>query len=134
MTLGATTTLTPDEARKAARDVLASVQLGADPAGDRRKGREMPTVAELLNQYLTEEVGPKRKPRTAELYRYYARNLVVPALGPIKAPALTKADVARLHRKLGKDRPITANRLLALLSSLYGFAAGGGPGAVPFDG
>ena len=128
MTLGATTTLTPDEARKAARDVLASVQLGADPAGDRRKGREMPTVAELLNQYLTEEVGPKRKPRTAELYRYYARNLVVPALGPIKAPALTKADVARLHRKLGKDRPITANRVLALLSSLYGFAASHVPG------
>jgi integrase len=128
MTLGGVTTLTPDEARKAARDVLASVQLGADPAGDRRKGREMPTVAELLNQYLTEEVGPKRKPRTAELYRYYARNLVVPELGPIKAPALTKAEVARLHRKLGKDRPITANRVLALVSSLYGFAASHVPG------
>src|SRR5215208_486694 len=88
MTLGPTTTLTPDEARKAARNVLAAVQLGADPARERRKGRETPTVAQLLEQYLTEEVKPKRKPRTAELYRYYARNLIVPNLGPIKAPAL----------------------------------------------
>jgi hypothetical protein len=118
MTLGATTTLTPEEARKAARDVLAAVQLGADPAGARRKGRETPTVAELLEQYLTEEIEPKRKARTAELYRYYARNLILPNLGPIKAPALTKADVARLHRKIGKEHPITANRVLALVSSL----------------
>src|SRR5829696_9675226 len=65
MTLGATTTLTPEEARKAARDVLASVQLGADPAGDRRKGRETPTVAALLQQFLSEEIEPKRKPRTS---------------------------------------------------------------------
>ena len=128
MTLGATTTLTPDEARKAARDVLASVQLGADPAGERRKGRETPTVAELLEQYLTEEIEPKRKARTAELYRYYVRNLIVPNLGPIKAPALTKADVARLHRKIGKEHPITANRVLSLVSSLYGFAASHVPG------
>jgi integrase len=128
MTLGATTTLTPEEARKAARDVLAAVQLGADPAGARRKGRETPTVAELLEQYLTEEIEPKRKARTAELYRYYARNLIVPNLGPIKAPALTKADAARLHRKIGKEHPITANRVLSLVSSLYGFAASHVPG------
>ena len=128
MTLGPTTTLTPDEARKAARNVLAAVQLGADPARERRKGRETPTVAQLLEQYFTEEVKPKRKPRTAELYRYYARNLIVPNLGPIKAPALTKADVARLHRKIGKQHPITANRVLALVSSLYGFAASHVPG------
>src|SRR5215204_3773565 len=55
MTLGSTGTLTPDEARRLARDHLASVRLGADPASDRRQQRAMPTLAALIGRYLAEE-------------------------------------------------------------------------------
>ena len=123
MTLGETTKLTADEARNAARDVLATVRLGGDPAGERRKSREMPTLAQLLEQFLADEVEPKRKRTTASTYRHYVRNIIVPAIGTTKANALTKADVNRLHRKVGREHPTTANRVLAVLSSAYGFGA-----------
>jgi integrase len=121
MTLGATTTLTPDEARKAARDVLASVQLGADPAGDRRKGRETPTVARLLDTFLEDEAGPKLKASTVGVYTHYARNLIGPEIGTMKANAVTMADVSRLHRKIGRKHRTSANRVLALVSSAYSY-------------
>ena len=117
MTLGETTKLTADEARNAARDVLATVRLGGDPAGERRKSREMPTVAQLLEQFLADEVEPKRKRTTASTYRHYVRNIIVPAIGTTKADALTKADVNRLHPKIGREHPTTANRVLAVLST-----------------
>jgi integrase len=123
MTLGPTTTLTADEARNAARDVLASVRLGGDPAGDLRKVRTMPTVAQLLERFLTEEVQPNRKPTTASTYRHYVKNIIIPEIGGTKADALTKADVNRLHRKVGAKHPTTANRVLAVLSSAYSFGA-----------
>ena len=119
MTLGETTKLTADEARNAARDVLATVRLGGDPAGERRKSRKMPTVAQLLEQFLADEVEPKRKRTTASTYRHYVRNIIVPAIGTTKADALAKADVNRLHRKVGREHPTTANRVLAVLLRAY---------------
>lgn len=126
MALGSTSTLTPDEARRAARDILASVRLGSDPAGDRSKGRKSLTVGQMLDQFLEEEVRPKRKPSTASVYAQYIKNILKPEIGTLKANAVTKADVARLHRKIGKTRPTTANRVVAVLSSAYSFAGSHG--------
>ena len=99
MTLGQTTKLTADEARNAARNVLATVRLGADPAGERRKRRETPTVAHSSNSSWPKRLSPSESRRRPVVFRYYARNFIVPKIGPIKADALTEADVNRLHRK-----------------------------------
>src|SRR5882724_2519476 len=40
MTLGSVATLSSEKARNGARDILASVRLGADPAADLARGRE----------------------------------------------------------------------------------------------
>src|SRR5215207_3535271 len=85
VTLGSTRTLTPDQARQRARDELARVRLGADPAADRKAKRAAPTVAQMLEQFLSEEIGPKRKASTASLYRHYALNIIGPAIGSIRA-------------------------------------------------
>jgi hypothetical protein len=45
--LGSAGTLTPDQARKAARDVLARVALGEDPAASRSAARQMPTFRDF---------------------------------------------------------------------------------------
>jgi integrase len=45
----------------------------------------------------------------------------IPALANRKAEAVTRAEVARLHDQL-KDKPYQANRLLAVIGSLYTFA------------
>src|SRR5271167_3349504 len=43
--------MTPDEARREARHLLADVARGGDPAGERREAREAPTVASLAARY-----------------------------------------------------------------------------------
>ena len=52
MVLGAATTLSPDEARIAARSILARVALGEDPAAVRERAREIPSFREFAERYL----------------------------------------------------------------------------------
>jgi Arm DNA-binding domain len=71
MVLGSTRALTPDQARSAARKVLAAVALGEDPAALRSREREMPTFSQFADRYLGEEAAAKLKPRSLVNYRIY---------------------------------------------------------------
>src|SRR5262249_31511148 len=64
MVLGSASTLTPDQARVAAREVLAAVALGEDPAALRSRARDMPTFRQFADRYLDEEASAKLKPST----------------------------------------------------------------------
>jgi integrase len=122
LTLGSAVTLTPDEARRAARLELAKVRLGDDPLKVRTDGRRAATVAEVARAYLSDHAHAKRKPRTAEHYRDIIERIVIPEIGTMKAESVTRADVARLHLKW-KHTHVQANRTLGIISGLYGFAA-----------
>jgi integrase len=123
MTLGQATTLNADEARKAARDILAAVRLGQDPARERTLNRETPMVREFVERYLAEEAEPKLKPGTVSNYRIYFRKHVTPEIGAVKINAVSSANVAKLHGKIGVAKPVTANRVVEAISSLYQYAA-----------
>src|SRR5271167_220895 len=69
VTLGKTSQLTPDQARKAAADMLAAVQLGADPAQEKAERRASVTVGELIDLFDARYVRPMLKPGTAVGYR-----------------------------------------------------------------
>jgi integrase len=47
----------------------------------------------------------------------------LPALGFRRAREITLADIAKLHRKIGAKAPVTANRVIALLSAVFSWAA-----------
>jgi integrase len=128
LTLGSVGTLTPDEARAVAKDALAKARLGADPARDKDLARKSLTLTALAERYLAEHVDAKRKPGTRRHYRHLLEEVAGPALGAMKADAVTRADIARLHGKM-KSKPFQANRLLAVLGAMYGFA--GKRGLVP---
>jgi integrase len=123
ITLAPVSVLTPDQARDAAGDVLANVRLGHEVVHDRAARRSSPTLAELAGRYMREEIRPIRKPRTADLYAMYFRVHILPALGQKRAREVTPTDIAKLHRKIGARAPVTANRLLALISALYSWAS-----------
>ena len=123
MVLGSTSAMTPDQAREAARKLLASVALGQDPARKRSSERAMPTFAEFAERYLTEEAEAKLKPRTVVNYRIYLRKHAAPLLGTRKLDALDSADVSKLHRKIGKTTPMTANRVVEFVGSVFRYAA-----------
>jgi hypothetical protein len=69
-----------------------------------------------------------RKPGTASLYGIQAslygihlRKHALPDLGSLAAESVTRALVAKLHVKIGKTNPVTANRVTATLSGMYAF-------------
>jgi integrase len=118
---------TLDQARAAARDMLATIRLGADPASDRRRRRGMPTFGEFADEMLIEAAKiAEARPREARLrpgsirnYRSLLKCHVGPAIGTTKIDAVTISDVQRLHRRLGSLKPTTANRCLEFIGSVY---------------
>ena len=110
------------QARARAKAVLCSVAHGHDPAGQKTTERGVPTIAELADRFMAEHVEPKRKAGTAGFYRDILYRLVKPAIGTTKADKLTRQQVGKLHSSLA-DTPFQANRVLAVVGSMYAFAA-----------
>jgi hypothetical protein len=128
MTLGRIEALPYNKARRAAEALYHRTRLGEDPAGARDEQRGAVTVATLVERYTGEEA-PTLKPKTAKLYAGYFRNHIVPTLGGKRARNVTFSDVAKMHRAIGANTQVAANRVVALLSSLYTWA--GKAGEIP---
>jgi hypothetical protein len=64
MKLGSAANTTPDQARKAARDVLARARLGNDPARNRQNRRQSLSFAQLAGSFLSEHFDVKRRSST----------------------------------------------------------------------
>jgi integrase len=111
-----TNEMAPEEARKIARDILAAVAKGEDPGATRL------TVKELAARFLTEHIEPKRKPATASNYALLLNVHVLPKLGSLRADKVATSDIAELHRSIGKKHKYEANRVVAVISSMYRFA------------
>jgi len=121
VTLGPVGKLTPDEARRLGKATLGSVAHGLDPAALKAAERRAATLKELADLFLSEHVEAKRKPATASHYRDILQRIVLPELGTRQGEKVTTADLARLHVRM-KQRPYQANRMLAVVGSLYAFA------------
>jgi integrase len=119
--------IAPESARTRAKAILARVATGHDPAGEKAFEREAITISGLADRFIA-EVERKRKPGTAIFYRHLLNKIIRPQLGAIKADKLTRAQVARLHGSL-MGTPFQANRVLAVIGSMYAFA--GRSGIVP---
>jgi hypothetical protein len=122
MTLGSATIITPDQARRAAREILSTARLGEDPTAARSRRRKTPKFREFIERYLEEEASAKLKHRTLANYKIYLLKHAAPRFGSASIDSVTPADVARLHRNIGKTRPVTANRVVEALGSVYRYA------------
>jgi integrase len=120
MTIGQYGALTVEQARKIAKQTLADVAKGADPALDRAAAKGAPTIGELGKEYL-DDVRSRRKPTTAREYARLWKKHVAPNMSSIRVAKAATADVSRLHRSL-KAKPYLANRVVALLGSFFTYA------------
>lgn len=127
-TIGAVGKITPERARARAKAILGAVAHGHDPASQKTTERGTPTLAELADRFMAEHVRAKRKAGTAEFYRDILDRIVKPTLGTTKSDKLTRLQVGRLHSSLA-ETPFQANRMLAVVGSMYAFA--GRAGIVP---
>jgi len=152
MTLGKFGVLTPDEARKMAKQTLAEVARGADPAARRAQDREAMTVRQLCRIYLEAAdkrliLGKGKRPKKAStLYidRGRIERHILPLLGSRRVRDLTTPDILRFMRdvttgktaddvKTGfRGRAIieggagTASRTVGLLGGILSFAVSEG--------
>ena len=55
LVLGCVGKLTPDQARTAAKEILAAVALGDDPAASRSRSRKMPIFRDFAERYVAEQ-------------------------------------------------------------------------------
>jgi hypothetical protein len=120
LSLGQYGALTVEQARRLAKERLAEVTSGADPAAIRNAAKVAPTVATLGLDFL-DDVRARRKPATAREYTRLWDKHVLPALATRRVADVEPADVARLHRSL-RPTPYGANRVLALLGSFFTYA------------
>ncbi|MGB6326089.1 MAG: Arm DNA-binding domain-containing protein [Methylocella sp.] len=116
-TLGHCGSMTVEQARKAALDALAHIRLGADPHAARMGQRAALAVSDLIDAFMAGHVGTKLKTGTGVGYKI-ALAKVCAVYGSTKAEALSRAQVAALHRSMAAT-PYQANRTLAAISSLY---------------
>jgi integrase len=121
LTLGSVSELTLDEARDLAAKHRLAVRDGGDPGSDRRARRNAPTVRELGADFL-DDVDARRKPKTAAGYRSQWKRYILPALGGRQVAAVTRADVAALHRRVSRTHKVTANRVSACLGAFFSYA------------
>lgn len=128
VTIGTVDDFTPEKARKLADDLRAKVKTGQDPQGAKTRDRQALTVEELVKLFLSAHVEAKRKPGTVGNYSDVLNRLVVPKFGKVKAKDLSRGDLTRLHIS-NKATPFQANRILAIVGSMYSYA--GKQGLVP---
>jgi integrase len=128
MVLGRHGVITPDEARTQAKAILGAVAAGQDPAKERSPANSEMSIAQLVELFISEHAKPKRKARTASDYEAVLKGYLVPRFGSRAVAQITAAEISQLHLSL-RDRPYQANRLVAVIASMYGFAAR--RGAVP---
>ena len=114
---------TPEEARQTAKTLLARVALGEDPMKDRLRERQSLTFSEFAERYLSDEAEPKLKLGTIANYRIAIRKHANPVIGRIKLEQISTSELSDLHQKIGAKKPMTANRVMECISSIYRYAA-----------
>ena len=120
MTLGTYGVVTLDEARKLARGHLAQVETaGADPLATREQEAQGETIADLCSAYLERYAKPHKKTWPEDERRINSR--ILPRWGKLKARALAKQDVDKLHITIGvkEGHKYEANRVADLISTMF---------------
>ncbi|MBX6746858.1 MAG: integrase arm-type DNA-binding domain-containing protein [Acetobacteraceae bacterium] len=103
LALGRVSTLTPEEARKLARERLTEVANGADPSAARHQLRNAMTVAELCDLYLQEAKG-RVKASTLAMDRSRIERHVKPLIGRRTVPSLTTDDIEQLQADIAAGK------------------------------
>ena len=112
------------EARDKALALRHAVQDGGDPVTERKRKREMLTLAGLAERFISKHAKPRL--RTWQKYESLLRVHVLPVVGERHAEEVTRAEFANLLDKVAERAPIAANRTQNTLSSLYGWAVSEG--------
>jgi len=124
-TIGEFPSWTADDARAEAKRLRQRITQGEDPATDKRKRREAPTVQDLLDRYIQDHLPKKASYGTwRERDERKMLDQIGDGLGRSRKVAdIHFADIEKLHRAITNGSgPIRANRVLAIASKAFSLA------------
>jgi integrase len=136
LTIGSVEKLTPIDARKAAKKVLAKVELGQDPQGAKQEQRRQAvhTLRSTAEAYIDAKA-PELRPSSLRVTRLYLTGAYFKSLHTTSITAISHPDVAaRISAIKRTNGGATARQARAALSSMYKWAMGEGlMGTHPFN-
>ena len=117
--LGRYGSVTADQARRNASEVIDRIRQGLEPVSRPEAGEA--TVTELAKRYLESHVRVNCRPSTVSATEQMLREYILPALGTLRLSEVDPARVGELHRRM-RDRPTQANRVVSVVSSMLRLA------------
>jgi integrase len=121
-------TVTLEDARRRAVGYWSQLEDGQDPGTVRAERRIVePTVAEIsadfiANMSMVDEKTGRTKRKSVDRMRQALDKYILPVIGERRMNDLSQGDAHRLHMSITRaGKGTTANRVLALLSSVWGF-------------
>jgi integrase len=128
MKIGTVEKISPDEARKAAKKLLARVELGDDPQSEKMAARAKAenTMRWIVEQYLETKKAVLR-PASFKVTRLYLTGPYFKPLHNLPATDIGLSDVAGCLSKIAKTSgTMTASRARAALSAMFTWSMGEG--------
>jgi integrase len=122
--LGVFPDMTVENARKEAETKLGLYARGDNPAAVKRAAKEEQTLDEYFKHFIEnkrKKNGALLSPKTKGEYKSQFAKYLAP-IAKKKISKVSNSDVKPLVRAIGKAHPVMANRVRALVSSIYGLA------------
>ncbi len=123
--LGVFTDMTVENARKEAETKLGLYATGDNPAAVKRAAKDEQTLDEYFKHFIVnkrKKNGALLSAKTKGEYKAQFAKYLAP-IAKKKISKVSVADVKPLVRAIGKTHPVMANRVRALISSIYGLAS-----------
>ena len=105
------------EARRRARDMLARIRAGGNPADDIKREKQTPTLRAFADEYLR-RCEPHWKPSGRRTMRIYLKARILPVFGRMPLDAIGPEDVSAWFDAASKDKPGAANRAFEILRAM----------------
>ncbi len=105
------------EARRRARELLARIRAGQNPAEDIQREKQTPTFRAFAEEYLR-RCDPLWKPSGRKTVRIYLKARILPAFGKMPLDRIGPEDVATWFDAASRDWPGAANRAFEILRAM----------------
>ncbi|MQA89769.1 MAG: DUF4102 domain-containing protein [Gemmatimonas sp.] len=119
MKLGAYPALSLSDARKRAREVLADVALGNDPAQAKREAKDQDVTFAALGREVLEAKAPRTRPKTQRDRQWIFESKLLPLWGKRPAASIGRREILRYIEDVAKETPVLARHVLELVNVVY---------------
>jgi integrase len=105
-------------AREEALQLRAGIHKGVDPLAEQARARSVLTLTDFSQVYLSRHAERNKRPYSLRDDKRYLKAIIGPRLGRLALDAVRRSDIESLRNAL-EDTPVQANRVLALLHTIF---------------